>query len=293
MSTTPGSKVERFRARTVSPEAKPLRDRISIWASANEKRLSTSRPSFPTGLTDRQEDVCEPLLAIADTSGIDWGERARKALVSVFSGSESEDESLGVRLLVDIRKVFEDQDRDKLFSADLIDSLIAIETSPWPEFRHGDKPLTAAGMSRILKRFEIAPRTIRAGEAIAKGYERSFFEDAWARYLPPVSLDPAFDPLHPLQPSIHAAPGHFFNPLQEPSVTLSKSEKSPVNTRVVTHVTDGTTRLERGDVKQPLSDTLPSCGNCGSFYLHKTATGAKECLTCGAGRNHGATVDCD
>src|SRR5207244_1657252 len=48
------------------------------------------------------------------------------------------------------------------------------------------KPLTAHGLGRLLKRYEITSHSVRVppdGQSL-KGFERKQFEDAWARYLP-------------------------------------------------------------------------------------------------------------
>lgn len=179
-----GRKVERFRLRDVRPQAKPIRDGVTKWACSHKAVLAAARPAFPIGLTDRQEDVCEPLLAIADAAGGDWPSIARQALVTVFGGAEADDESTGVKLLGDIKTIFDEGGNDKLSSSDLVSALVDIETSPWAEFRRGDKPLSTTTLSRLLKRYEIYPRTIRLGAGTAKGYDRAFFVDAWTRYLP-------------------------------------------------------------------------------------------------------------
>jgi hypothetical protein len=45
--------------------------------------------------------------------------------------------------------------------------------------------LEPRGLARLLGTFGIAPRSIRIGDKTPKGYLLSFFEDAFARYLPP------------------------------------------------------------------------------------------------------------
>lgn len=177
-------KIQRFRRRSVEAEAERLKTQITAWCSAKLQELIHARPGFPEGLTDRQEDVVEPLLAIADAAGGDWPHALRQSIIILSNGAHAADDSTGVQLLADIRHVFEDCDVDRISSAELVEHLTRIETSPWGEWSKG-RPLSMAILARLLKTFEIAPHTIRMKNDVAKGYLREDFADAWNRYLPP------------------------------------------------------------------------------------------------------------
>jgi hypothetical protein len=132
----PGETVERFRPRLVAQDATDLRDRLTGWAT--EDRLEILRRSFPElpgALSDRQQDVAEPLLAVADLAGTEWASRARKALIELFGSRAAADESLGAKLLSDIREAF--NGRDRLGSNELVTLLVEMEGSPWPECNKG------------------------------------------------------------------------------------------------------------------------------------------------------------
>ena len=58
---------------------------------------------MPAGLEDRDADICEPLLAIADAAGGQWPKRAR----------------------------------DRIRTTELVDNLCARDESPWQELRNG------------------------------------------------------------------------------------------------------------------------------------------------------------
>lgn len=177
-------KVARFREKAVRTEASPLLAKLEAWAAANMQNLRAAKPELPDQLSDRAQDGAEPLLAIADVAGGGWPERARQALVKLFSGVDSEDDSIGVQLLRDCRSVFEARsDEDRLASASLCGALLELEESPWREL-HKRGPLTVRDLSRLLSRYGIISGTIRVGEKTAKGYYRSAFEDDWARYVP-------------------------------------------------------------------------------------------------------------
>jgi hypothetical protein len=177
--------IEPFRARRAEPEGAKLSARLTSWAKRASKRLA--EPVMPDGVTDRAADVWEALLSIADYAGRDWPERARVACVKLNADRATSDVDPGIRLLLDVRDVFPD---DRLRSETLVERLVGIEEAPWAHLRRGQ--LTASGLARRLRPFDIRPATIRIGDTTPKGYLRSQFEDAWDRYLP--------SPVEPQQP---------------------------------------------------------------------------------------------
>ena len=101
---------------------------LATWATAERLRhLEDAYPNQPASLSDRQQDVSEPLLAIAEYAGNDWGKRARNALVELFGHEVAADESLGVRSLRDIKIILGDADR--ISSMDLCRELDEKEAS--------------------------------------------------------------------------------------------------------------------------------------------------------------------
>ena len=174
-----------FRKRKVSTEAENMRRRVSHWAIQIVKHLGDAEPEMPRELNDRQLDVCEPLVAIADLAGGEWPERARLALTKLLvTPGTQEDSYHSLRLLSDVRSCFDATRADRLKSWRLLDMLKLNEDAPGSEFSRGF-PLTTAGLARLLKPFDIHPRDLRFEDGIFKGYQRSDFEDAWARNLPP------------------------------------------------------------------------------------------------------------
>lgn len=231
LKRAPRRQVEPFRRRDVEPEAKPIKAKVSAWCALNLERLRQARPTLPQELSDRQADVSEPLLAIADAAGGEWAERARRALIELCAQAQAADDSIGARLLADIRQIFADRDVDRLSSAELTGALEKIETSPWGEWSHG-KPLTAGRLARLLKPFEITPGTIRAGDSTHKGYLREQFSDAFERYLPhpeqPVEgPSPSYPPsqkVTPSQPSVYAGASDFSKGNTKNDVMAQKCE---------------------------------------------------------------------
>lgn len=171
----------RWRERDGRLEADPIRLALESWAKKGTiEALRNARPELPVGLSDRQADVWEPLLAIADSAEGQWPIRARKAAL-VLSGS-LEDQDIVVELLRDIREIFEDVDAEAIATKDLIEKLVAADDRPWATWRH-DKPITARGLARLLSPLGIHPSDQRiAGRH--RSYRIDAFGDAFSRYLP-------------------------------------------------------------------------------------------------------------
>jgi hypothetical protein len=179
----PSEHVERFRARNVVPEALPLQSAAAAWAEEHLKALAEAEPALPDELDDRAQDIIEPLLAIADEVGDQWPERAREAAVALLTGEHREEsESLGIRLLRDIRGVFDEKKTDQLPTGKLLKALHAKEEAPWGSLQ--GEPLDANKLARLLKPYGIGPDQFRESGKKIRGYRRSDFKDAWERYLP-------------------------------------------------------------------------------------------------------------
>jgi hypothetical protein len=102
--------VDRFRRREVEEEAGYLAESLRSLGEYHVDRLAFARPYLPDELSDRQQDIFEPLLALSELAGEGWAERARAAATVLSTGDES-DESLGVRLLSDCYEIFNGYER--------------------------------------------------------------------------------------------------------------------------------------------------------------------------------------
>jgi len=174
----PGETVEPFRRRIHSPQAAPVYSALEIWARGVPDIVW---PELPPEIQDRDADVWESLIAIADIVGGSWPERARKAAVALVAASKDAEPSLGIRLLADTQTVF--GDLESLATKSLLRELTGLEESPWGDLR--GKPLDERGLARRLRQYGIKSANIRIGDNIVKGYRRSDLFDAWSRYLPP------------------------------------------------------------------------------------------------------------
>lgn len=181
----PGDKVSRLR--DVAPGVfQSLAAKCQRFADDSLERLTRARPAIPESLNDRAADSWEPLLAIGDAVGKMWPELTRQAAEAAVN-ADTDSESLGVKLLADIRDLFSSRSVDRISTDDLVRTLGRMEERPWGDLR--GKPLTSRDVGRLLGLFGIQPGTIRLNDKrTAKGYNRDRFEDAFTRYLPPVSV---------------------------------------------------------------------------------------------------------
>lgn len=178
----PTERVEPFRHRLHKSGGETLRDSLTQWIAPHKDALQAAMPQMPEGVEDRNADCWEPLVAVADAAGGDWPERARVAAVALVADlREHRRESLGIRLLADIRSAFNIAECESLTTASLLKTLNASDESPWADL-HG-KPLDARGLSRRLGNYGIKPKVVRVGTSTPRGYDRADFVDVWKRYL--------------------------------------------------------------------------------------------------------------
>lgn len=172
----PGEKVEPWRMRINGPEASELHDALADWAAAAPP---IEWPTMPAGIEDRNADVWEALLAVADLAGGSWPERARRSAVALVADSMAGTPSLGVLLLRDLRGVF--AGHEKLSTEQILDALHALEESPWSDLR--GKPVDSRWLSRQLTKYEVKSKNLRVGEKVVKGYDAADLADPWGRYV--------------------------------------------------------------------------------------------------------------
>lgn len=179
----PGEKIEPWRHRINGPQAEPIAAQLAAWSSTASQLIRW--PDMPDGIEDRNADVWEPLLALADLAAGDWPTRARRAAVTLVTASQDARQSLGVQLLSDLRRVFTGK---SMATEDILHRLHDLDDVPWSDLR--GKPLDARGLSSRLRKYEVQPGTIRQGDSTIKGYKAEDLADVWSRYLAPVGQSP-------------------------------------------------------------------------------------------------------
>ena len=168
--------VERFRHRVANEESAWIRDELATFARRHREELAAATPIMPDGLSDRQEEVLEPLLAISDVLGLKQ-EAGRAA--QELCGAVDDAPDPGVQLLADLREAWHKIDCDRVHSERLCAARNGLPDRAFAE------ALTPYEMSQILGRFGIRPEPhpFRLGGRHARGYKRTSFERSFERYL--------------------------------------------------------------------------------------------------------------
>jgi Protein of unknown function (DUF3631) len=214
----PGEQVDPYRTRRDAPPLHDLRERLATWTRAHLRELQQAIPAMP--LEDRAADTWEPLIAIADLADGDWPARARNAAATMTAAEaqQEEDTAASVRLLADLRHVFQPADTEALYTSTILEALHQLEDAPWADW-YGH-PLTTRDLAKLLRPYQVESKNVReqgTGQP-RKGYARADLHDAWSRYVP-------LHPLHPLQeaePAGQPGNGHVADP-QPPSATSATS----------------------------------------------------------------------
>jgi putative DNA primase/helicase len=164
-----------------------LASKAARWAADHRDALAEADPTMPGGIHNRAADNCRPLLAVADLAGGEWPERASHVAVTLTHDGAVDDEATRTMLLGDLRELFSREPSGVLFTREILAKLHSDETRPWPEWKHG-RPITDRQLAAQLKPYKIQPKTVRRGNETEKGYMLAWFEDTFARYLPPRSV---------------------------------------------------------------------------------------------------------
>lgn len=174
----PDEVIEPFRRRHI-PGLHAIRDRLRGWIVSVTQALRDAEPAMP--VDDREADVWEPLVAVADAAGGDWPERARAACLALTAATSVDDEAtLSERLLADLWDIF--GDKAQLTTREILGSLHDIEEAPWQELR--GRPMTARDLARLLRPYGVKSRNLKQpGGDVVKGYLRKDLDPVFARYL--------------------------------------------------------------------------------------------------------------
>lgn len=163
-----------FRDRDHASQLHQLARKCARWAQDNMELLKGAEPKMPPHLGNRAADNWRHFIAIAETAGGDWPDKARQVAVAL-SGAASEPSS-AEQLLVAIWIAFDQAGGDRLSTDELCRAI--------GEADDQFKGVTARNLARRLKPFGIAPAVVRIGDRTPRGYRREDFENAFASYLP-------------------------------------------------------------------------------------------------------------
>jgi hypothetical protein len=196
---TSAERVKDYRTRIVAPRGAALSAQLATWSAGVAGGLLTVHVDdagdlyrrltvIPPGITDRQADIWEPLLMIADTAGSSWARAAREACIAMTAAQAVEDavSSTALTLLRDLRGAWQ-PDAERMATADLIQRLRDVDESPWIAVEYGQPVLDGTKMAKLLKGYRVTPQrwheTPNGVRVDVRGYYRTELADAWERYL--------------------------------------------------------------------------------------------------------------
>jgi hypothetical protein len=159
---------------------------------------------MPIGVEDRDADIWECLLAIADAVGGDWPSLARQAAVALVAAAKEIEPSLGIRLLADLRTVF--GETEAMATTAILAALHAMPEAPWNDLR--GKPINDRGLAVRLRQYGVKSKTVRIGPSTTgtpKGYARADLWDAWESYLPSVAARSATSATRDTSPDLQGS----------------------------------------------------------------------------------------
>jgi hypothetical protein len=189
--------IERFIHRKALALLEPTRERLFSWAEANIEQLQATEPKLPESLNDRAAEGWEPLFAIADLSGPEWGKEARDAAI-ILSGEEEEEATYSLMALAEIEKLLGSS--LTIGTAEIIEALNKEDQLPFGDWRKGEG-INARALAKILKPFGIRPKKVRlsSGET-RQGFHRSQLEESFRRWLSSEGLNVPEQPEHGGEP---------------------------------------------------------------------------------------------
>lgn len=173
-----------------------LQRKCMRWALDNTEALKAVPPmDIDECATDRQEDVWEPLVAIARVAGGDWEARIRAAARYLTGGdSDGASETVGHQLLAALQSYF-DEHGDRVSTATIVKVLN--ESGDFSDMNRGHG-ITPQFLAKQLKPYGIEPHPHEVGGGKKlRGYLREDCEQAFKAYLseaspknPPAKCNP-------------------------------------------------------------------------------------------------------
>ncbi|TSE00670.1 DUF3631 domain-containing protein [Skermania sp. ID1734] len=175
----PSEVVQPYRTRRDRPVLEELNNRLTDWAETILDQLTGYEPQN-LGVEDRAADVWEPLIAVADQAGGEWPALARAAAAAMVAEADEDEDasSTNIKLLTDIKHVFDKMHVSFLKSDALCNELHQLEESPWKQF-----DLTPSKLGRRLREYGVKTGFQDSYKKV-RGYRRDDFQDAFERYLP-------------------------------------------------------------------------------------------------------------
>ena len=162
---------------------KILRQKLKRWANDNFMALKNSEPSIANIGNDRAADNWVLLTAIAKLLGSEFLKKAEISMRKLIVIDD--EECISVKLLCDIKSIFETMNISEIHSDILVSKLIALADSFWAEYKN-NAPITKNGLAKILRSFGIKSKQLWINEQNKNGYKLIDFQDVFIRYIHPI-----------------------------------------------------------------------------------------------------------
>ena len=200
----PNVKVERLRRYDATDWVR----KCIRWTRDHLSEIEAGVAAMPDALGDREQDIYEPLFVLANLAGGEWPQRVTNAALALSGQSMDANPEGSIQVLGAIRAYFVETDRAKVFSSALVKWLNEEADSTLATWNNG-KGIRQAEIRRLLKEFDIQPRTVRIGDETQKGYDRAWFEEAFAAYL----ADPQTENSHTVTKPVGIGDSHGLAPV--------------------------------------------------------------------------------
>lgn len=162
-----GQRVERFNETKIKDDSqlKDLHERIFYFVEHFSADLTAMVPEPMESLSDRQDEISEPLLAIAAVLG--YEDELREALEFAFTTGEKKKVDPTTIIMGRIQDAF--AGRHNMWSEELVEALGPMYT------QHQ--------LARWLAPFGIKTKNVRRGQVVKKGYTADQFMEQWSKTI--------------------------------------------------------------------------------------------------------------
>lgn len=178
MERRKNQRIERFREREKGTGEEIRSAWSEFFTPEVTDWLAVADPEMPSDLSDRAQDACLGLVALADLAGGSWSSAVRSSLAMLLQRDPEADGDLRLQLLNDIRDVL---GKDEFVTSEkLVARLRKLPDRPWKADVNG-RELSTHRLARTLGDFAIKPQV--NGSMQKRGYLRRDFERVFAAYL--------------------------------------------------------------------------------------------------------------